>query len=170
MLQAVTELWGQFYHGGNSMEKVGWQVPEPCFAWVWDSGLPSWWSPALVWDEHLWLPTSNMVLLMFFPSNSTLCEIQKCYFAVKFWHRKPSTQNQQPTSILHWCVSKEKPNPWDYWLFCSQRALVFPLPQWHVPPGGKRAQQPVRVSRWTNNTKCTWRKKPRILGCCGIVN
>lgn len=48
MLQAVTELWGQFYQGGNSMEKVGWQVPEPCFAWVWDSGLPSWWSPALV--------------------------------------------------------------------------------------------------------------------------
>lgn len=88
MLQAVTELWGQFYQGGNSMEKVGWQVPEPCFAWVWDSGLPSWWSPALVWDEHLWLPTSNMVLLMFFPSNSTLCEIQKCYFAVKILAQK----------------------------------------------------------------------------------
>lgn len=70
-------------------------------------------------------------------SEYLLCEIQKCYSAVKFWHRGTSTQNQQPIPILQWCASKEKAKPVSWLIALFPKNPGAPLPWRCVPPGGK---------------------------------
>lgn len=103
-------------------------------------------------------------------SEYLLCEIQKCYFAVKIWHREASTQNQQPTAILQWCVQGKSQTreltdcsvPKEPWCSLCHDGVS------HQEERELNSQSglPTETAQNAHGEK---KNQNRILGCCGIL-